>query len=181
MSATDSGNLSPPDPKRRRTRKPAKHNVKMEDDFTEPYNMDMESGRKRLEEVKQPRFPSRSSPTNPRQINAKFTAARDRLLADYEAEQRDLSDTLLKALEKQMSIHRANTDRHSIHVLAEAAQDRLDAEERIQAHVDGTQARFERLETLLRVVVQGRIEEAEAALLEAGGLVKAEGLGVKRE
>ncbi|KAG7150440.1 hypothetical protein HYQ46_000618 [Verticillium longisporum] len=70
---------------------------------------------------------------------------------------------------------------HSIHVLAEAAQDRLDAEERIQAHVDGTQARFERLETLLRVVVQGRIEEAEAALLEAGGLVKAEGLGVKRE
>ncbi|KAL9943555.1 hypothetical protein D7B24_006841 [Verticillium nonalfalfae] len=163
MSATDSGNLSPPDPKRRRTRKPAKHNVKMEDDFAEPYNMDMESGRKRLEE-----------------INAKFTAARDRLLADYEAEQRDLSNTLLKALEKQMSIQ-ANTDRHSIHVLAEAAQDRLDAEERIQAHVDGAQARFERLETLLRVVVQGRIEEAEAALLEAGGLVKAEGLGVKRE
>ncbi|EEY18865.1 predicted protein [Verticillium alfalfae VaMs.102] len=158
MSATDSGNLSPPDPKRRRTRKPAKQNGKMEDDFAEPYNMDMESGRKRLEE-----------------INAKFTAARDRLLADYEAEQRDLSDTLLKALEKQMSIQ------HSIHVLAEAAQDRLDAEERIQAHVDGAQARFERLETLLRVVVQGRIEEAEAALLEAGGLVKAEGLGVKHE
>ncbi|KAG7146040.1 hypothetical protein HYQ46_005174 [Verticillium longisporum] len=156
MSATDSGNLSPPDPKRRRTRKPAKHTVQTKDDFTEPYNMDMESGRKRLEE-----------------INAKFTAARDRLLADYEAEQRDLSDTLLKALEKQMSIQ-ANTDRHSIHVLAEAAQDRLEAEERIQAHVDGAQARFERLETLLRVVVQGRIEEAEAALLEAGGLVKRE-------
>lgn len=56
MSATDSGNLSPPDPKRRRTRKPAKHTVQTKDDFTEPYNMDMESGKKRLEEVKQRRL-----------------------------------------------------------------------------------------------------------------------------
>lgn len=81
---------------------------------------------------------------------------------------------LLPSCAQPADASRANTDRHSIHVLAEAAQDRLEAEERIQAHVDGAQARFERLETLLRVVVQGRIEEAEAALLEAGGLVKRE-------
>ncbi|KAM0278044.1 hypothetical protein ACHAQH_005413 [Verticillium albo-atrum] len=165
MSAPDSGNLSPPDPKRRRTKKPVKPNVKAEPDsndfdsnnfdfntfdFTEPYNMDINTIKKRLEE-----------------INAKFAAGRERLMADYKAQQLKLAENLLTALENQLNVQ-ANSDVQSIHALAEATQRRIDAESRITEHINRMQSSLERLETLLSVVLKGRVEEAEAALLHAG-------------
>ncbi|KAM0332099.1 hypothetical protein ACHAQA_002371 [Verticillium albo-atrum] len=159
MSFPADSNLDPPEPKRRRI-KAAKSNNKNEPDFADAYNMDPANPESRLEEIK-----------------ADFAARRSNLMTTFKAEQRKLSDSLLKALETQLRVQ-SNADKHSVFVLAEATRARLDAEERIQAHVDSTQTRFDRLEALLRVVIEGRIAEAEAALLEAG---EVKGTGVKAE